>query len=638
MFKRLFCWWMLAGTVAIADGPVATEWIRSIADGLRTIDTLDATYDLTDTLPDGATTTQTLRVVFERPDRLMVDMGMAALWSDGTNLVHSTAVPGKTTSSFVQQPLVMPLMEQVTTSTAGQFLRMITPDLFALMQSDPSEMVSACFTNRIADPVANELEGIAVWQMDERRSMGPYTATYRRWWDTSLGLVRRAEVTLERANNKTNRSQSSLFQLRELAVNQPVNATLFTPVIPTNAPVFDSMEDLIAAIMKENEADVSSGPAPDFSLQTMDGTTFHLSAQRGKVVVVDFWATWCPPCIKAMPEIEKLFQMFGDSNVMFIGVSTDDPETSDRVLQTVKKLNVTYPIAIDTNQIAEHYAVTSIPVLLLIAPDGSIARRKTGFSPNLAETITRDIQRLLAGESLPPEVAPRPRTRSTTKTPSPRFNSYEPALFPPEGFTLAWNTTNIAINDFPPFENHAVALPPRTLVLAGLTEAVVLDTTDGHRIARIPLHHLPRHANSFVSGMHYLADPRGGTLVVSLAWREPMPNQMNAFMITGASLVGLNEDGSLRWSGGEAYSNSAIRTDAVFPMQENRDALYIAGDGKARLLDAAGEVIAAWTNLPRSLEWSATRDDFAFSILSPKQPLARAVWSPPATSHSEEQP
>lgn len=631
MLKSLPACLLLAVSMASA-GSTYSNFVDTIAAAQQRITTIDTTYEIEDVLPDGTVTTQTLRVVFERPDRLSLQGNVVSLWCDGTNLTTIMSIPGSKSDYAVREPLTTPLHQKVENTTAGHVMRLLTPDIHALLQPDPQPLLHTLFTNRLADPIPTSLDGFPVVRLDERRALGPFSATYQRWWDPALGLIRRAEMSIDRSNRATNLSTSGTLQLRTATVNEPVDPALFTATLSTSTTVFASFPELVEAMMRDHQPEVPTGPAPDISLTTLDGKPFSLAAHRGRVVVIDFWATWCPPCVLAMPEIEKLYQRFRASNVVFLGISTDDPDDTDRIANTIKNTGVTYPIALATNDVAERYGITSIPVLLLIAPDGTIARRKVGFSPSLADSVALDIQRLLAGESLSPEPSPPPPARSTRPRPS-TVNAPTAAPFPPAGFTNTWNATRIDIADFPPFERHTVATPPRTLTLAGLDDAVVLDITNGHTIARVPLHFLPRHADRFVNGMHYLADPRGGTLVVTLAWRKPMPNQPNTFMLTGGSLVGLNPDGSIRWMGGEAHSNTAIRTDAVLPIAPDRDALYITGDGTSRLIDAAGNVVAAWSDLPRMLEWSVNPTDHSLSILSPRHPLARATWIPttPAT-------
>ena len=116
---------------------------------------------------------------------------------------------------------------------------------------------------------------------------------------------------------------------------------------------------------------------PTLSVKTLDGGTFDLAAERGKWVIVNFWATWCSPCIKEMPDISHLVESRPD--VTAIGLAFGDEEVAD-VQAFLKKHPVKYPVA--NVPIAEppkdFVRPKGLPTTYLIAPDGTVAKKFTG--------------------------------------------------------------------------------------------------------------------------------------------------------------------------------------------------------------------------------------------------------------------
>ena len=116
---------------------------------------------------------------------------------------------------------------------------------------------------------------------------------------------------------------------------------------------------------------------PTLSVKTLDGKTFDLAAQRGKWVIVNFWATWCSPCIKEMPDISRF--VASRSDVSAIGLAFGGEEIAD-VTGFLQKHPVTYPIAnVPLESPPKDFgAPKGLPTTFLIAPDGSVARKFTG--------------------------------------------------------------------------------------------------------------------------------------------------------------------------------------------------------------------------------------------------------------------
>jgi len=129
-------------------------------------------------------------------------------------------------------------------------------------------------------------------------------------------------------------------------------------------------------------------PAPDFNLQTLDGRVVKLSDLKGKVVLVDFWATWCPPCRASLPHIQRLSD---DRSMAYHGLKVlainSEPETS-QVQAFLQSQNFTFTVPMDAGgKTASSYGVSAIPATFLIGRDGVIRKRWVGFGPDSAAQI-----------------------------------------------------------------------------------------------------------------------------------------------------------------------------------------------------------------------------------------------------------
>jgi peroxiredoxin len=127
-----------------------------------------------------------------------------------------------------------------------------------------------------------------------------------------------------------------------------------------------------------NELKPFPGTAPDFAAQDLQGKPVRLSAYRGKVVLLNFWATWCPPCRKEMPSMERLHRAYRERGLVVLALSQDDLPLDD-VRRFAVLLGLTFPVWHDRDSaVGRQYQVPGVPTSYLIAHDGQFAWRVLG--------------------------------------------------------------------------------------------------------------------------------------------------------------------------------------------------------------------------------------------------------------------
>jgi thiol-disulfide isomerase/thioredoxin len=140
-------------------------------------------------------------------------------------------------------------------------------------------------------------------------------------------------------------------------------------------------------------------PAPAFATTSVAGKPLSLRGLRGKVVLLDYWATWCGPCRMATPTLQALHRQFGAKGLAVVGLSVDDPSTVPQVRPFLKRMGVTYTVAASPRanaRAAQAYRVDGIPSQYLIDKKGVVRWSQGGYSPAERQELAVLIRKLLA--------------------------------------------------------------------------------------------------------------------------------------------------------------------------------------------------------------------------------------------------
>ena len=145
----------------------------------------------------------------------------------------------------------------------------------------------------------------------------------------------------------------------------------------------------------------AAGPAPDFTLPNIEGKEVTLSKILAEgPVIIDFWATWCKPCIKAFPSLQAMYEKYRDRGLSVVTISVDSPRSRAGVAPLIKSKKYTFEVLLDTQgRVAKKYNAVALPRTVLLAPDGKIVFATVGYRPSNHEKMEEALLPMLQAKA-----------------------------------------------------------------------------------------------------------------------------------------------------------------------------------------------------------------------------------------------
>ncbi len=221
--------------------------------------------------------------------------------------------------------------------------------------------------------------------------------------DPDTKLIRRARVDLRPALAEMGRpdiiSATFTIDYGVLKTDAEVKEEQFAWVPPPGSKDLNAqagLGNLMQDYSGDRAASMTGKPAPDFALTDLQGHAVKLSQLKGQVVVVDFWATWCPPCVRSMPVWDRIQKDLADKGVKVLAVNVREQKAEIEAFVRENSLGLTMLVD-EAGKVAELYHATALPTTFIINREGVVQKVHVGFPPDGERTVRQDLAELVKG-------------------------------------------------------------------------------------------------------------------------------------------------------------------------------------------------------------------------------------------------
>ncbi len=260
----------------------------------------------------------------------------------------------------------------------------------------------------VSDPYADLTEGVrqirymGLEEIDGDSCSRVHGSQYDMEWDIWVqsgeqAVIRKVSLDLTKTWSQDGSEGGVTATFDGWDLDRDLPAAAFTFVAPEGAVKVDSFFE---GDDEPNPADELLGkPAPEFKLPLLAGGTVDLAKLKGKVVILDFWATWCVPCRKGLPALAELADQYSDKGVVVYAVNLRERPEQIRSFLTKQKLEL--PVALDSDAtVADRYKVSGIPQTVLVDAQGVVQAVHVGYLGRVKKNLGGQLKKVLAGEKL----------------------------------------------------------------------------------------------------------------------------------------------------------------------------------------------------------------------------------------------
>ena len=399
----LSCIYVFSGTftsVLIADAP-GQSLVDEIAQAYSDVKLYHATVDFSMIRKAGRwTTTQQgdFIVAFDRINELL------KLDTPDTDLVIADKKLRfrfrQIIDRYVETDAPSPLTYENITSDVPFLSQWPMVDLAMLLSDSPIQAISKNTSSSATTLAPAEADPADRPRVQFESPEGTFTCSI----NPDSKLIEYVEVDVDTANIGLDSADSMKLVYRYTinSINEPIDPAVYSFAVSSTDTAVTSFQQLVSGGGSgggSGEHRLTGEVAPEFELKDMSGNDFKLVDEQADVVVLDFWATWCPPCRRGLPKLQAIYDWVKEENLSVAIYAVNVGERAKDAKRYWDRQSFTIPVLMDTEgKIASDYAVEGIPQTVVISK-GVVQQVYVGLVPNLEETLKQQINELLAEKS-----------------------------------------------------------------------------------------------------------------------------------------------------------------------------------------------------------------------------------------------